>query len=157
MNSQPEHPIQPAAIASMSGNGISGTVSFYPYQGDVLLIADIHGLPAGTACGSAERPYESGVFGFHIHEGTACTGVDFADSGSHLNLCDLPHPYHTGDLPPLFSYNGDALMAVRTGRFKLDDVIGRTVIIHSHPDDFTTQPAGNSGTKIACGIIRRVV
>lgn len=43
-----------------------------------------------------------------------------------------------------------------TDRFKVDDVIGRTVIIHDKPDDFTTQPSGNSGEKIACGIINRI-
>ena len=138
----------PAAVAHMSGNGISGSVSFYDTRSGVFVIADIHGLPA------EEHPY--GVFGFHIHEGTACMGVDFADTGGHLNLTDSPHPYHTGDLPPLFSNHGNALMAVRTGRFKIADIIGRTVIIHSHPDDFTTQPAGHSGKKIGCGVIRRV-
>lgn len=139
--------VRPAAIAYPNGNGISGTVVFYEDGDGVLLIADIRGLPT-------EEP--DGVFGFHIHEGSACTGVDFADTGGHLNLTDQPHPYHTGDLPPLFSDHGNALMAVRTGRFTIDDIVGRTVVIHSHPDDFTTQPSGNSGKKIGCGVIYRV-
>ena len=65
------------------------------------------------------------------------------------------HPNHAGDLPPLFGNNGFALSLFLTNRFTVDEVIGRTIIIHDHPDDFTTQPSGNSGTKIACGVIRR--
>ena len=65
------------------------------------------------------------------------------------------HPYHAGDMPPLFGEKGEAFSVFMTKRFRVDDIIGKTVIIHSMPDDFTTQPAGNSGEKIACGIIRR--
>lgn len=141
---------RPAAIAHMAGNGISGTVSFYHFKGNVLVVADICGLPRSS------EPCSPGVFGFHIHSGQACTGVDFADTRGHLDLLDCPHPSHTGDLPPLFSCNGAAFMAVQTGRFRLSDIIGHTVVIHSQPDDFHTQPSGNSGTKIACGVIRQL-
>lgn len=47
-------------------------------------------------------------------------------------------------------------MKVFTGRFFVEDIIGRTVVIHSGPDDFYTQPSGNPGNKIACGVIRRI-
>lgn len=140
---------RPVAAAHMSGNGISGTVLFFCRQGEIFLAADICGLPQNEQFGGY------GVFGFHIHEGSSCGGIDFSDTGSHLNLDDRPHPYHTGDLPPLFSCNGKAFMVVRTGRFRISDIIGHTLVIHSQPDDFTTQPAGNSGTKIACGVICR--
>lgn len=144
---------RPAAVAYISGGRqvpeLSGTVYFYPCGCDVLVAAEICGLPQDEAHGGF------GVFGFHIHEGRCCTGEDFADTGGHLNLCNQPHPYHTGDLPPLFSCGGSAFLAVRTGRFRICDIIGHTVVIHDHPDDFTTQPAGNSGTKIGCGMIRR--
>ena len=73
----------------------------------------------------------------------------------HYNPHGCDHPYHAGDLPPLFETSGLALSAFLTDRFTVDEVIGRTVIIHDQPDDFTTQPSGNSGTKIACGVIRR--
>ena len=72
---------------------------------------------------------------------------------SNPNNC--AHPFHAGDLPPVFESGGQSFMAVWTGRFNVNDVIGRTVILHSHMDDFSTQPAGNSGEKIACGEIRR--
>lgn len=137
---------QPHAIAEIQGNGISGTVAFYSYPLGVLTVADIRGLPENN-----------GVYGFHIHEGSSCGGTDFADTGGHFNPTNAEHPYHAGDLPPLFSHNGNALMAVRTGRFSIDDIAGRTVVVHKNPDDFTTQPAGNSGEKIACGIIKKVI
>jgi len=56
-------------------------------------------------------------------------------------------------LIPLFSNSGYAWSSFLTNRFTVDQIIGRTVIIHSDPDDFTTQPSGNSGKKIACGEI----
>ena len=74
---------------------------------------------------------------------------------SHYNPKDCEHPYHAGDLPSLFGNNGLAAAAFLTDRFFVDDVIGKVVIIHDHPDDFTTQPSGSSGTKIACGVIQR--
>ncbi len=55
---------------------------------------------------------------------------------------------HAGDLPPLLSNNGRAYCQVLTGRFRVSDVIGKTVVIHSGPDDFMTQPSGNAGEKI---------
>jgi Cu-Zn family superoxide dismutase len=93
----------------------------------------------------------------HIHEGGSCTGNaadPFADAGSHYNPEGCEHPAHAGDLPPLFSNRGTAWGAVLTDRFSVGEISGKTVIIHLNPDDFTTQPAGNSGAKIACGVIR---
>ena len=64
-----------------------------------------------------------------------------------------PFPYHAGDLPPLVSMNGYAWMCVYVQHLDLKNVIGRSVVVHSQADDFTTQPSGNSGEKIACGVI----
>ncbi len=143
----------PSAIARVGGEGSrgpTGTVYFYPRRDGVLVAADIHGLPhSGADCGS-------GVFGFHIHEGCSCAGAGFPETKGHLNLENCEHPYHTGDLPPLFECGGRAFMAMLTNRFRISDIIGRRVVIHSQPDDFTTQPSGNSGEKIACGVIRAV-
>ena len=63
---------------------------------------------------------------------------------------------HDGWSWALFGSNGLALSLFLTNRFSIDEVIGRTVIIHDRPDDFTSQPSGNSGTKIACGVIQRI-
>ncbi len=147
---------RPQAAACVKGSescpGLSGTVRFYQTGDGVIVLAEIHGLPhAGPPC--HER-----VFGFHIHGGTSCGGdMDdpFAGAMSHYDPHGCEHPHHAGDLPPLFGSNGFALSLFLTGRFSVEEVIGKTVIIHDRPDDFTTQPSGSSGTKIACGVIRR--
>ena len=141
----------PAAIAHISGTfgtSISGMVSFFPQELGTLVTAQIHGLPDdGISC---SHP----IFGFHIHEGGSCTPPDFEDAGGHFNPDSCEHPYHAGDLPPLFGCRGDAYLAVLTDRFSVSDVIGRTVVIHRDPDDFSSQPSGHAGGRIGCGVIR---
>lgn len=125
---------------------LHGKISFYKACHGSIVAAEISGLPSSN-----------GVYAMHIHSGSACIGNKtdpFADAGTHLNLTNTGHPYHTGDLPPLFSNDGYAWFAVYTDRFTPEQVKGHTVIIHSSPDDFHTQPSGNAGTKIACGVIR---
>lgn len=129
---------------------VRGVVTFQQMRNGVLVTAEIYGLPEN------QSECSGGVFGFHIHEGTNCSGNvtdPFANAKNHFNPKSCPHPYHSGDLPPLFGNDGYAYMTVFTNRFTVQDIIGRVIIIHSHPDDFTTQPSGNSGTKIACGKI----
>ena len=128
-----------------------GTARFYGVPGQGTLVAiEVYGLPdPGRYC-------ESPVFACHIHEGGSCTGNTddpFADTGTHYNPGGCPHPYHAGDVPPLFGVDGHAYSVFLTNRFTVSEVIGKTVIIHSSPDDFMTQPSGNSGIKIACGEI----
>ena len=130
---------------------IKGIVNFRQTSKGVLITAKIYNLPRKSQNG------RRGIFGFHIHEGIACTGNkqdEFADAKAHYNPENYEHPNHAGDLPPLFENNGYAYMNVLTNRFELKDIIGKAIIIHSMPDDFTSQPSGNSGEKIACGIIR---
>ncbi len=136
------------AVAYLRGSKdlplLRGTVGFFQQRGGVLVVADVSGLPK-----------KDGFFGFHIHAGGSCAGLDFPETMGHFNPLGAAHPNHAGDLPPLLGCNGKAYMQVLTDRFSIQDVLGRTVVIHSAPDDFKTQPAGNSGTKIACGEIRR--
>ena len=146
---------RPQAAASIAGSerypDITGTVRFYQTHRGVVVRAEVKGLP------HSELPCHGRMFGFHIHKGTDCAGTmddPFADAMSHYNPNGCEHPYHAGDLPPLLENNGLALCAFLTDRFSVGEIIGRAVIIHDHPDDFTTQPSGNSGTKIACGVIR---
>ncbi len=145
---------RPAARALVQGSPdyplLHGTVSFYQTEQGVLVSAEIFGLPSHT------QPCQNPVFGFHIHSGTSCTGNasdPFADTLTHYNPSDCLHPNHAGDMPPLFGNDGYAFLLFLTNRFTISEIIGKTVVIHDMPDDFTTQPAGNSGKKIACGVI----
>ena len=138
----------PDAVAKIRGGmevpKLSGYIRFYQQKGCVLIVAEIFGLP---------REIETGFFGFHIHQGENCSGTDFSGTGSHYNPVDQIHPKHAGDLPPLMCCRGNAYLAVKTDRFTVRDIIGKSVVVHSDPDDFHTQPAGNAGKKIACGVI----
>lgn len=139
-------PCAMACVNGQPGSKLTGVVRFFRHSRGTLVVADIKGLPAS----------ETNFYGFHIHEGESCCGEDFADTGGHFNPCGKEHPNHAGDLPPLLGCNGRAYMAVATGRFTPEEVVGRTVVIHGHPDDFHSQPSGDSGMKIGCGVIRKV-
>ncbi|MBE6555211.1 MAG: superoxide dismutase family protein [Ruminococcaceae bacterium] len=147
----------PDAVAVISGSpeysSVYGTVKFYRVMRGVLVAADVVGLP--TSVGECK----SNIFAFHIHGGVSCTGNSedrFADAGTHYDPHGCPHPYHAGDMPPLFSTGGQAFLAFLTDRFTVEEIMGKTVVIHDSPDDFTTQPSGNAGKKIACGVISGV-
>ena len=145
---------KPCAEAMVRGSdeckNINGCVKFFKSSLGTVVLAEISGLP--NKCGECGDR----IFGFHIHEGSACCGTQedsFAETLAHYNPNDCAHPFHKGDLPALFGNNGYAVSAFLTNRFKVEEVIGRTVVIHDMPDDFNSQPAGNSGKKIACGKI----
>lgn len=145
-----QNSMRPSARALIKGGEafpeINGEVLFYQRKCAIIVAARVSGLPKN----------DSGFYGFHIHEGDCCEGEDFQKSGSHYNPKDEPHPKHSGDLPPLLFCSGSACMEVKTDRFNVREIIGRTVIIHNDADDFHTQPSGGAGEKIACGVIRRV-
>jgi copper/zinc superoxide dismutase (SODC) len=129
---------------------INGAVTFREVKNGVLVTAKVNVLPQSSDSCTGR------FFGFHIHEGSSCSGTisdEFANAKTHLNPTNCPHPFHMGDLPPLIENNGYAHMTVLINKFKIKDILGKVVIIHDSPDDFTTQPSGNSGSKIACGII----
>ena len=139
---------RPDVVARISGSPeipqLSGCIHFYQEEGRVLVVANICGLP---------RDSKTGFFGFHIHEGESCSGVAFSETKAHYSPAPMPHPNHAGDLPPLLLCQGNAYSAFRTDRFAVKEILGRTVVIHSDPADFRSQPAGNAGKKIACGVI----
>ena len=147
----------PEAAALMIGSSkyheLRGLIGFYQTPAGVLVSAEITGLPISPdAC-------HSPIFGLHIHEGERCTGNEqdpFADALGHYNPKGCQHPYHAGDLPPLFGNKGTAFSIVLTDRFTIQEIVGKVVIIHAMLDDFTTQPSGNSGEKLGCGVIRKV-
>lgn len=144
----------PDAVANVRGSMeypcIGGQVRLYAIGNEVLLVTSLYGLPNAAGC------LHRTVLGMHIHEGGCCSGNQedpFADAGAHYDTAGCPHPYHQGDLPPVFVNDGMAWGAVITDKFTIQEIRGKTVIIHQMPDDFMTQPSGNSGAKIACGVI----
>ena len=145
---------RPDASAELRGSvaypNLRGKVSFYQVGSKVLVTAAVEGFPNEN--GKCLYP----IYAMHIHTGASCTGNiadPFADTGSHYNPNSCAHPYHAGDLPPLFSNKGSAWSAFVTDRFTVREIINRTVVIHERADDFKTQPSGDSGKKIACGVI----
>lgn len=139
----------PDARAIISGGEsfpyICGEVLFFQTKEGVIVRAVISHLPDTKAM----------FYGFHIHEGNSCTGDGFSKTGSHYHPGTAPHPQHAGDMPPLISCDGNAYLEFRTNRFRVREIIGKTVVIHGGTDDFRTQPSGDAGGKIACGVIRR--
>ena len=147
---------EPAAFAMVRGSSdypsICGMVYFFSHEDGVIVMADIYRLPVSDhlKCGGS-------LFGFHIHEAGDCSGDSsdpFKNVGGHYNPGQCFHPYHAGDLPPLYgTRSGRSFSVFLTDRFTIEEVIHRAVVIHDKPDDFTSQPSGNSGVKIACGTI----
>lgn len=142
----------PAAFAIIQGGeeypDISGVANFYRTRWDagVVLEVEISHLPN-------TKEYSPRFMGLHIHENGDCRD-NMAHTGMHYNPTSAVHPYHIGDLPPVLNSNGYSYLAVYDSFLSIDEIIGKSIILHSKRDDFTTQPAGDSGEKIACGIIR---
>ena len=148
----------PKAVAQLEatkGNLVWGNVSFVQVEGKVIVRADVRGL----------RP--SAQFGFHVHEKGDCSSPDGMAAGEHFNPTAKPHAHysvaerHAGDLTNLRSdAEGVAVYAFETNLLSVTagptSVVGRAIIIHAEPDDYRTQPTGNSGARIACGLIRAV-
>ena len=148
------------ALAQVQGGPLapqlSGTVWFKDVPDGTEVYAVITGLPPYRPAVGNEPPI--GPHGFHIHQLGNCEVGDpdnpFAATGGHYNPTNQPHGNHDGDFPVLFSNNGLARMSFFTDKFRVADIIGKSVIIHQNPDDYRTQPAGASGKKLACGVIQ---
>lgn len=144
----------PDATAYIKGSAkypeVKGVAQMYQLPHGVLMVVEVMGLPTST------ENCKEGIHALHIHEGKHCTGNatdPFADTGMHYNPKGCDHPFHAGDLPPLFENEGYAMTVFFTNRFHVSEVIGKTIIVHKNIDDFSTQPSGNAGEKIACGEI----
>lgn len=136
---------------------IRGVVTFREVRGGTWVSVRVRGLPPFRPATNGDPV---GPHGFHIHEVGNCVVGDpqdpFQAAGEHWNPDNQPHGNHAGDFPVLFSNNGVAVMKFFTNRFRPADVVGLSVLIHENPDDYRTQPTGDSGRRLACGIIRRV-
>lgn len=144
------------AICKLTGSNeypkLRGIVTFTQNEKNVLVRISIINFPVNkTTC------LES-IAGIHIHSGHSCTPRNnpaFTNALDHYNPNHCEHPYHAGDLGNLFiNRNGSAFLMMLNDRFSVDEIIGKTVILHMNKDDFTTQPSGNSGNRIACGMIK---
>ncbi|MBE0550599.1 MAG: superoxide dismutase family protein [Rubrivivax sp.] len=140
-----------ASLTPTQGNNVRGLVMFHEMDGHLMVHARISGL----------KP--NGEHGFHVHETGSCASADGTSAGGHFNPDGKPHgpqtaAHHAGDLPALkadangmadqkFMLMGPTLVAGPAS------VVGRAVVVHALPDDYTTQPTGNSGARIACGVI----
>lgn len=142
---------KPQAISFIKGNKqnpqLHGVVKFYQtHTGGVLIEAEVFGLP------NISKENSSDFHALHIHENGDCS-MNFEKAGSHYNPTNKPHPYHLGDLLPLMGNQGYAWLSFYDNRFKISDIIGKSIIIHQMRDDFTTKPSGASGKMIGCGVI----
>lgn len=135
---------------------IQGTVWFREMSDGTEVYVEINGLPPYRPAINDENPI--GPHGFHVHEFGTCEVGDpkdpFQAAGEHWNPHSQPHGNHAGDFPVLFSNNGYARMSFFTNKFKPVDAIGKAIIIHRNPDDYRSQPAGDAGKRLACGIIQ---
>lgn len=143
----------PDAAANVQGGrlfpSLNGIVRFYstPFDG-IVIEAEFAGLPS-----SNEAAPE--FLGLHIHENGDCSD-EFSNTGEHFNPIALPHPKHSGDLPPLLNNSGYAYTMFYDDFLSIRQIIGRSIVVHRMRDDFTTQPSGDSGSKIGCGVIYAV-
>ncbi|HEX6704462.1 MAG TPA: superoxide dismutase family protein [Albitalea sp.] len=146
----------PKAVATLSpttGNTAAGTVVFEQHGDHVMVTAKLTGL----------KPNQE--HGFHAHEKGDCSSGDGMSTGGHFNPGGKPHgpqdaEHHAGDLPALKAdANGNAQASFHLTGVTLgsgtNDLVGRGLVVHAAPDDYKTQPTGNSGARIACGVIAR--
>lgn len=146
-----------ALLMPTQGRTAGGEISFQMEEGGLRMTGRITGLTASAA------------HGFHIHEIGDCSAPDASSAGAHFNPIGHPHgqvgtdPHHAGDMPNLQADAQGAvsvdllLPTLEIGSSGPRDVLGRAVVVHEQADDYATQPAGNSGARIACGVIGRVL
>lgn len=143
-----------AELKATPGNGVSGTLTLKPAQEGVHMTGTIRGL------------MPTSQHGFHVHEKGDCSAPDASSAGAHYNPAGQPHgnpaatARHLGDMPNIQSdAKGVAKVdmnisgvTLRTGQ--ANDIVGKAIVVHEKADDYKTQPAGNSGNRIACAVIK---
>jgi Cu-Zn family superoxide dismutase len=143
-----------ATLSPTTGNTTSGQVRFVQAGGKVQVSGEVRGLKPGAQ------------HGFHVHEKGDCSSGDGMSTGGHFNPGGKPHgrhaqgEHHAGDLPTLVADSaGVARFAFESTTISVGgggaDVVGKGLIVHRDPDDYTTQPTGNAGPRLACAVIVR--
>jgi Cu-Zn family superoxide dismutase len=140
-----------ASLKPTRGNSAAGTVWFAQEGADVVVRGRITGLVPNQE------------HGFHVHEKGDCSSDDATSAGGHLNPDGKRHgpstgEHHAGDIPAIKAdANGVATVRTRVAGTLLGsgagDIAGKALVVHASPDDYTTQPTGNSGARLACGVI----
>jgi Cu-Zn family superoxide dismutase len=141
-----------SVLKPTAGNSVAGTVTFEQRGTRTVVVAEVTGLTP-----NAEH-------GFHVHERGDCSAPDAMSAGGHFNPKGAPHgnamqgAHHAGDIPNLKAdANGVARLRWEDDELTVTEgplsVVGRAVVVHRDPDDYKTQPAGNSGPRLACGTI----
>jgi Cu-Zn family superoxide dismutase len=141
-----------ATLEPRSGSAVSGTVSFVTAGQKIRVEANVAGLTPGA-------------HGFHVHDAGDCSAPDASSAKGHFNPAGKSHGHHggaerhAGDMPNLVADSaGRATLSAELDMLSLTEgpvgILKRSVVIHADPDDFTSQPAGNSGKRVACGVIR---
>ena len=139
-----------AVLHPASSSQVRGVVLFVQKDGFVEITGEIVGLTPGP-------------HGFHIHEFGDCSAPDATSAGEHFNPTGMPHGApedprrHVGDLGNIVAdAYGKATLRMTDKMIQLhgpNSIVGRSVILHANPDDFKSQPAGNAGPRLACGVI----
>lgn len=142
-----------AMLAPTQGNQASGSLTLTAHDGGVMITGQITGLEPNSE------------HGFHVHENGDCSAPDASSAGSHFNPTNQPHgdpsgdAHHAGDAPNIRAdAQGTAevnihMEGVTLGDGGPNDIAGRAIVVHEKADDYTTQPSGDSGARIACGVI----
>lgn len=133
-------------------------------RGELVLSPDNHGL---RIAGELTGLKANSAHGFHVHAVGDCSAPDASSAGDHFNPANASHGdpggdnHHAGDLPNAESdAQGTATVSVRLAGLTLGDggshdVLGKAIVVHADPDDYSSQPAGNAGARIACGVVAR--
>ena len=139
-----------------SGSLVSGKLTATPIRNGVQFTGEIGGLAPGS------------THAIHIHEKGDCSAADATSAGGHFNPAQQPHGrvdtsphHHGGDMDNFVAdANGTARVDVHALGVSLGggatDIGGRAIVVHAAADDYTTQPSGNAGARVACGVIRLV-
>ena len=141
-----------ATLAPTEGNEVAGRLEFSSVDGGIRITGEVTGLEAGSE------------HGFHVHETGDCSAPDGTSAGGHFNPATTAHgrvgqgEHHAGDSDNIVANDqGTAMVDTLLRGATLDQgetgIIGRGVIVHADPDDYTTQPTGNAGDRLACGVI----
>ncbi|HLS27346.1 MAG TPA: superoxide dismutase family protein [Opitutales bacterium] len=142
-----------AELQPTEGNNVSGTVTFTRVEGGIQVAVDLQGFEEGPS----ER-------GFHIHEIGDCSAPDATSAGGHFNPENRPHgprdseERHIGDLGNItVDADGTARKEFIDPLLTFDgpnSILERSVIVHAQRDDLESQPTGDAGGRVACGIIQ---